>query len=274
MKILKIINNNVVSSLDEKGKEVVVMGKGIGFGKKPEDEIAKEKIEKIFSLPREHTSEFEQLIEDIPYEHMQAAESVIQYAKTALGRKLNKNIYITLTDHLSFAIERQEQGIHVENALLWEIQKFYNAEYQIGCKALEIVKEQLDVELSKDEAGFIALHIVNAETDDSDMRTVSVIPGMIKDILALVKGCCGKEISEDDFAYERFVTHLKAFVPRAVAKDAYGEADMDIFMILQKKYPQAYEVALAIQEYMIKQIDYKVPEEELLYLTAHIARIL
>ena len=33
MKILKVINNNVVSACDDKGKEIVVMGKGLGFGK-------------------------------------------------------------------------------------------------------------------------------------------------------------------------------------------------------------------------------------------------
>ena len=31
MKVLNVINNNVVSSLDEKNREIVVMGMGIGF---------------------------------------------------------------------------------------------------------------------------------------------------------------------------------------------------------------------------------------------------
>ena len=31
MKISKIINNNVVSTFDEDGREVVVMGRGVGF---------------------------------------------------------------------------------------------------------------------------------------------------------------------------------------------------------------------------------------------------
>jgi beta-glucoside operon transcriptional antiterminator len=33
MEIVKIINNNVVSSMDAKGHETIVMGKGIGFGR-------------------------------------------------------------------------------------------------------------------------------------------------------------------------------------------------------------------------------------------------
>ena len=39
MQIIKVINNNVISSEDDKGKEIIVMGKGIGFGKKAGEEI-------------------------------------------------------------------------------------------------------------------------------------------------------------------------------------------------------------------------------------------
>ena len=47
MIIQKVINNNVVSTFDSNGKEVILMGKGIGFRKKTGDELDKTKIEKI-----------------------------------------------------------------------------------------------------------------------------------------------------------------------------------------------------------------------------------
>ena len=50
MIIQKVINNNVVSTFDSNGKEVILMGKGIGFRKKTGDELDKTKIEKIFTL--------------------------------------------------------------------------------------------------------------------------------------------------------------------------------------------------------------------------------
>lgn len=143
MRILKVINNNVICSLDENQQEVVIMGKGIGFQKKKGEEVETEKIEKIFRIPRESSSQFEQLVRDMPYAHMQLAEQVIAYAKEHLGKHLNKNIYITLTDHLNFAVERIKQGAEFQNALLWEIQKFYHEEYQIGLKAIEMVKDRM-----------------------------------------------------------------------------------------------------------------------------------
>ena len=47
MIIQKVINNNVVSTFDSNGKEVILMGKGIGFRKKTGDELDKTKIELI-----------------------------------------------------------------------------------------------------------------------------------------------------------------------------------------------------------------------------------
>ena len=48
--ILKVINNNVVSALDESGEEIVVMGKGVGFAKKPGTPVDEGRIEKRFFL--------------------------------------------------------------------------------------------------------------------------------------------------------------------------------------------------------------------------------
>ena len=129
MKIIRILNNNVVSSLDEKDSEIVVMGKGIGFQKKPGDTIEESKVEKIFRMPRASASQFEKLFEEIPYEQVKVADEIIAYAREVLNKKLNKNVYITLTDHLNFAVERQAQGIVFRNALLWEIEKFYDKEF-------------------------------------------------------------------------------------------------------------------------------------------------
>ena len=80
MQILRVINNNVISSLDDEKREVVVMGKGVGFQKKAGDLVDASRIEKIFQLPKEHTNQYERLVSDMPYEHIKMAEEIIQYA--------------------------------------------------------------------------------------------------------------------------------------------------------------------------------------------------
>ena len=49
MKITKQLNNNIVIAFDDQGREVVLMGKGIGFGCKPGAEPNMVLVEKQFS---------------------------------------------------------------------------------------------------------------------------------------------------------------------------------------------------------------------------------
>lgn len=46
----KVINNNIISAFEESGTEVVVMGRGIGFKKKPGQTVPSEQVEKIFRM--------------------------------------------------------------------------------------------------------------------------------------------------------------------------------------------------------------------------------
>lgn len=50
MKIVKVYNNNVVQALDSQGREIIVMGKGLGFQKKVDQCLDQDKIEKTFVL--------------------------------------------------------------------------------------------------------------------------------------------------------------------------------------------------------------------------------
>lgn len=154
MKVDKVINNNLVRSIDENHQEVLVMGSGLGFKKRPGDLIDSQKIEKVYILSKEKATgqKLEQLLSKVPVEHIRVANEIINYAKVSLGKELNQNIYLTLTDHVSFAIERVSQGIVVRNALLWEIKRFYNHEYLIGKEALNIIRKRLNVDLPEDEA--------------------------------------------------------------------------------------------------------------------------
>lgn len=130
MKIEKVINNNLVQSFDNNNKEVLVMGCGLGFKKKAGEIIDKDKVEKIYSLEdKNYSNKLIELLSDIPLEVIQTTNEIVSYARYSLGKKLNDNIYILLTDHISFAMERVNKGLQFKNALLWEIKRFYNHEF-------------------------------------------------------------------------------------------------------------------------------------------------
>ena len=164
MKIEKVLNNNVVVALDENGAETVLMGRGLGFGRRAGDEAPPDKIEKRFTLHSDQLSDrFQQLITSIPLPHFLMSERIINHAKIALGKELSDSIYVTLPDHISAAVNRYKEGIVLPNPLLWDIRQLYKDEFRVGLKANEIVKEETGVEFTDDEAAFIALHFVNAQ---------------------------------------------------------------------------------------------------------------
>lgn len=89
MKIHKVINNNVVSILDDKQNEVVVMGRGIAFKKKIGDELDEALIDKRFYMKNENdTHKFMQILNDIPMEHIELTSDIIDYAKHSLEKNL------------------------------------------------------------------------------------------------------------------------------------------------------------------------------------------
>ena len=188
MIIEKILNNNVVIVKDEKNIEKIVMGRGLAFKKKVGDEFDESKIDKVFTLSnKEAVNKFQELIVDIPIEHIELAEEIISYVKTNKGKKLNEIVYISLVDHIYTSIVRFLDGITVKNVLLWEIRRFYPEEFSIGLNALDMIEERFNVRLPEDEAGFIALHLVNAEIDEDGMQDVYHITKLMQEIVNIVK---------------------------------------------------------------------------------------
>ena len=275
MKIDKIINNNLIRTFDNNGKEVLVMGCGLGFQKKIGDTVDKSKIEKIYSIENKNDSnKLMTLLAEIPLEYIQVSNEIISYAKYSLGKRLNDNVYITLTDHISFAIERYKQGLNFKNALLWEIKRFYNHEFLIGKEALAIIKKRLDVVLPEDEAASIAMHIVNAELNSRNMNETLDITKMIQNILNIVKFHFNIELDEYSLHYERFITHLKFFAQRMISGKIIKDDDTNFCEMIKTQYKEAYSCAEKIKKCVLKDFNHELSDEEMMYLTVHIKRII
>ena len=269
-----ILNNNVVLTSNDKNEEIVVMGKGIAFKKRVGDKVSKSAIDKIYTLSDKDTlSKFEQLLADIPMEYMSLSDDIINKAKVTLGKKLDDNIYISLTDHIHTAIERFKEDITVKNAVLWDIRRFYKEEFAIGMKSLDLIEEKFKVRLPDDEAGFIALHIVNAEKDQ-DIKVIYKITKIMQEISNIVKYYFGISFDEESVYYYRFITHLKFFSERLINEKAYtGEEDDGLLDVIKVKYKNSYECVEKISRFIEEQYNYVLANEEKLYLTIHIEKI-
>lgn len=272
--ISKVINNNVVSAYDDEQHELVIMGRGIAFQKKSGDPIDEERIEKVFSIQNKDISEkFKTLLYDIPIEYMQVCEAIIEHARTTLNKNLNDSIYVTLTDHITFAIERHQKGMDIKNALLWEIKRLYKDEFICGLKAIRIIEDKLNIHLPEDEAGFIAMHIVNAELNE-EMPNVIQITKLIQDILNIVKYHFQIDLDEESLNYFRFVTHLKFFGQRLFNETQMENQNEFLYEVVKEKNTAAFQCAEKINDYVQKEYNRSLIEDEMLYLTLHIDRVI
>nr|WP_288546429.1 PRD domain-containing protein [uncultured Blautia sp.] len=273
MIIEKVINNNIISAYEKSGAEVIVMGRGIGFKKKQGEMVPADQISKIFRIKsRTLAEQFKELLANMPLERVRISDEIISHAKDHLKLKLNQSIYVTLTDHINFAIERVSQGIEPQNALLWEIKRFYPQEFQLGIYALELIRDRLGILLPEDEAGFIALHFVNAEYG-TDIRDAVKFPDQMQAIVDIVERDLGILLDESSLHYERFMTHIKFLIQRIYRKELLSSEDRELSLLMQRKYPREYQCSVKVAEYIMQATGSRLSEEEIMYLSVHIRRV-
>lgn len=271
--IEKVINNNIISAYEKSGAEVIVMGRGIGFKKKQGEVVPADQISKIFRIKsRTLTEQFKELLANMPLERVRISDEIISHAKDHLKLKLNQSIYVTLTDHINFAIERVSQGIEPQNALLWEIKRFYPQEFQLGIYALELIHDRLGILLPEDEAGFSALHFVNAEYG-TDIRDAVKFPDQMQAIVDIVERDLGILLDESSLHYERFMTHIKFLIQRIYRKELLSSEDRELSLLMQRKYPREYQCSVKVAEYIMQATGSRLSEEEIMYLSVHIRRV-
>lgn len=271
MRINKILNNNVVIAIID-DEEIVVMGKGVGFQKKIGDIINPKNIEKVFKPQGERENKsFNQLMGETPPEYLTITKDIVALAEEELKITLNEVIFIILTDHLFFAVTREREKIRIDNPILWEIKSLYKKEFEIGVKGIEIVEKYTGIRLSEDEAGFIALHIINSALNE-DMSNTMNITIMTNKILSIVKREFNIQFDENSLDYMRFITHLKFFAQRIFKRTQVKDEDAEFYEMVVNKYKEEKECIDKIENYIEKQFNYNLSKQEVIYLIMHIRK--
>lgn len=277
MRIKKIINNNVLCAVDEGGCELIVTGRGIGFGRHRGETIDQSSVERVYRMEEQSSQrKLRDLVEKIPVEHLDLTEQLIAHIKQQIPQKLNESLLITLADHISFAIERKNQGVEFSNPLKGSIMCYYPTEFHLGQHCLKVIREQLGIDLHGDEAAFIALHIVNAELN-TNMTEMYDITRLIEDAIALVEYFYGRRFDRESLDFNRFVVHLRYFAQRLfqgkMMEDDQGEHDVLFRQLIMKNCRDHYKCAQCIGQYVRTTWNRELSEEELTYLTIHLKRI-
>ena len=272
MKVSKILNNNLVLSRNAENEEIIVKGLGIGFHAKRGDTIDESLVEKIF-YPENHQNsiQIQQYLLSIPEEYLDFVQKFVDRVKEEEpDLHLNNSIYLSLSDHIMGTVERFGNGISLKNVLLLDIQQLYRKEYEYGLKMVEAANRKFEIQLPADEAGFIALHFVNAEEgqQNNDNYQIAMIVNQVQEIVKTYFSDI--TFNESSLYYQRFLTHLKYFAQRYLHKELQYDEDENLFQIIQEQCREAYGCVKLIYLMMEEKYHYALSKEEMVYLSIHI----
>ena len=173
--VISAMNNNVVLVKDADGEQVVLMSKGIGFGRKAGDFVSDEaKDRQIFKLWTDGHPIHP--IKDDRGAIRQAVAEIVRLARKRLSA-MPEGLYDALLDHIQFAVDRLHFGLPIENPFVRETALLYPSAFQVAQEAVKIIKTKVGIQMGEAEAGFIALHLHSAAADDGmdrSMRSVQL----------------------------------------------------------------------------------------------------
>ncbi|MFT8727142.1 MAG: PRD domain-containing protein [Liquorilactobacillus ghanensis] len=268
-KISKVLNSSVVLAENAGKKGVIILGKGIGYGKKKGTIIDNKQISQIF-LPETNTG-LEDLLAEVPSEVIEVSSQIL--AKTQKHfPDVNPSLLVSLIDHINFALKRNEEGLVFENKLYYDVQTYYPEEFALGKAALELINKTFNVQLSRTEAASIAFHIADSRKDEDTDYDSMKITKLTDEIVRLVSVLSRKKLNNQSLSYRRMITHIKFFVERLITNEQLNGNDRVMYEHVLEQYQKATKIAIKLLEYLYKQYKYKVTSEELMYLIIHIDR--
>lgn len=269
-KIVKALNNNVVIS-EKDGKVYVLMGKGLGFGRKQGDIITDNKaIEQKFAAIKEEDREnYTRLLQDVDNNVIAVSEEIIATASRRLNEELNSHIHIGLTDHINFAIVRLKDGMDIVNPFLFEIQTLYPKEYALGQTAVELIKKRLGYSLPESEIGFIALHIHSARVNQSVGQSLKYTM-LVKETVDFIQEETGVTVEENSMDYARLMSHLKYSLYRI---DKGKPLSNVLLPSVKKQLKEDFKTAKMVCNFMGDKLGKSISEDEVGYIAVHLNRL-
>lgn len=268
MIINKPLNNNVVMAYDDNKEEIIVVGTGIGFQAKVGDIINKSKVQQIFVL-KDYDSKLIDLLEEIPLVFLEITELVVEYAKKEYDIQLHSKIYLLLTDHLYFAIERQKDGIFLENPFLYDIKHYCQREFQIALYAKEKIKEKVGIEIYEEEVGYIAMHIFEA-VNNQDEKIFQHVFELINEVIAIIEEEIDIDSDENGLRYNRLKVHVNHFARRYLQDKEDTQGDDLLDDTIKQVFLEEFRCVEKIAAYLEGKYGRKMTGSEMNYLVLHI----
>lgn len=270
MRIIRKINNSAAVALDSRGREIIVLGKAIGFPKVPYELEDMSLIDRTFY---DIDPRYSEMVSTLPQEVLLASADIADDAQMVLDTMLNPNLPLTLADHLNFAMERLRSGMNLTIPIAYDIRHIYPREFRLGEKALAILHDYTGVTLPDSEAVSIAMHLINAQIENSEIHSLVKIIQILEAIDGIVEREMNITLDKDSYSYYRFSMHIRYLVERLMTTTQSDSDNSQMLKSLAREYPKTYMCAKKVGTYLRQTGNWNCSDEELLYLMLHINRV-
>lgn len=272
-RIDRIIGNNVVLVKDAATEmEFVLFGKGLGFASKAGGSIDGNdpRIEKRFRLDdHDEMRNYRSLLEDLAPEVIQISEEIIQMVSDHFEKKVNSKAYFALPSHIHFAVYRLKNGMDIVNPFLYETKMIFPKEYEIACRAAELLRDTFGIDIPEDEIGFLAYHIRSGITDVSVGQIIKYTT-LINRLIAAIERSENVRIPKQSADYARLITHFRYMIERILQRK---KANNPFLPEIKTMYKREYALALELSRQMKEQLHEDIPEDEIGFIVMHLYRL-
>lgn len=271
MQAIRKINNNAAICLDGKGRELVALGNGIGFGRLPKDVALADISRTFYGVDAKYLD----LIGEMPEDVLEFSGQLADICRATLSYELSPNLPITLADHVAFMIKRAREHMVVQMPLAYDVQRAHPAEYRLGEMAVRGAKKTFRVRLDRHEASGIALSIVNSAITMSERtaRKEREVTAVLEGVTRIVEEEEGIAVDRDSFDYARFATHVQYLIDRVISGEPIETTNQALFDEVRESYPVAYRCTQRASELISERLGGTLTREEQLYLMLHVNRI-
>lgn len=273
LKAFHKINNNAVICRDETGRELVAMGKGLGFDRLPRT-LSLDDVERTFYGI---DPKYYQVLEDLPTDMLDFSARMLDIARNELPYELRAQVVLTLADHLAFARERVLKNIRVRMPLAYDIEQLYPIEYKIGQYIVRRFQKEFQIGLPPEEAVGVAMNLVNGraagQSETKGEEEARLCEDMLEDITAIVENHFRCIVDRSGFNYARYATHLQYLFVRIRTGQAIQSENLAMYHTLREEYPDVAACVEKIAEHIRLKWGCTLTEEEQLYLILHVNRI-
>lgn len=269
-RVVKALNHNAVLAADVTDqKEYLLMGKGIGFGKKVSEQFEADESCRVYSLTdRKERNDVQNLAKTIDPEFLEIANMVLDEAEKVFGH-IDRNILFPLADHISYAVERIRRNETISNPLTEDIRVLFHMEYKVASCVIPLLESRFGISIGEDEVGYITLHVHSA-IDDEKVSDAMQTARAVRECIRIVEESMGKKIDVMTLSYNRLMNHVRYMIVRALEGE---KLKLSLNDYMQVKYPEEFALATKICDEIGQMIKCPLKDVEIGYLAMHICRV-